>query len=383
MKLTFDSKYNHNSNSMDIIRLFLAIVVIYGHTFPVLYGPSLRSPTGKFDMLAMFSNNQMGSGTVAVYMFFIISGFLITQSLSNSGSYVEYITKRALRILPALFFSLVLAIFVIGSIVTNLSASEYFQSSDPYLYFANNLFFGIFGFHYSLNDVFSTNPFPSSINASMWTLPHEVACYLLILLFSFFNFFRKRELMAFIFVVSSIIVYYNVRFGYTPIKVSDNFWVFGTANLSRFIVLSFYFLAGSIIYLYKDKIVYKKSVFFILLVILLLTARFGYFKYSLLICLPYVTMFIGMIKPFVDLRKIGDFSYGAYIYAFPIQQLLVYYLGNKLSFIPFLLLSTFCILCVSVISWYFIEKPALSLKKRLRGNYQSTHVIKNSKTTSA
>lgn len=366
---------------MDLIRLVMAIIVIYGHTFPVLYGPSLKSPSGKYDFLAMFTNHQMGSGTVAVYMFFIISGFLITQSIISSKNNSEYLLKRSLRILPAFACSLFLSNFIIGPIVTKLSLWDYLQTVDPYRYFFQNITFGFFGFYYSLNDVFSSNPFPSSINASMWTLPHEVACYLLIMLLSSFNFLKVRKYMVFVFILSSLFVYYNIRFGYTPMKLNDNFWILGNTNFPSFITLGFYFLAGSLIYLYKDKIICNKSTFFTMLVILLFTARFGFFKYSLLICLPYVTMYISMLKSPVNLRKIGDFSYGAYIYAFPVQQFMVYYLGNKLSFIPFFLLSTFCILCVSAVSWHLIEKPILNFKKKLRENSKfnevTTHNVSN------
>lgn len=73
-------------------------------------------------------------------------------------------------------------------------------------------------------------------------------------------------------------------------------------------------------------------------------------------------MFISMLKPFVNLKKIGDFSYGLYIYSFPIQQYLEHIFKDKLSFISFFCLSTFCALFVSIVSWFLIEKPSLTLK---------------------
>lgn len=247
--ITFQEKYDREGNSMDILRLFLAITVIYGHTFPVLYGAKLISPTGNFDILAMFSKNQVGSGTIAVYMFFIISGFLITQSIINSKNIFEYIIKRILRLMPALFGSLFFTVFVIGIISTDLSLTNYFYNiGNPIKYFLSNLSFGIFGFYYSLADVFSTNPLPGSINASMWTLPFEVAFYLLIILFSINNFFKKKQRIIYAYIVSLILVYYKIRFGYIPSTLNDNFWIISANQIGGFITLGYYFIAGSLIY---------------------------------------------------------------------------------------------------------------------------------------
>ena len=364
--ITFEEKYNYKNNSMDIIRLILAIVVIYGHTFPVLYGPGLASPSGKYDFLAMFSKNQIGSGTVMVYMFFIISGFLITQSLINSKSISEYFIKRAMRIIPPLFLSLALSMFVFGAIVTKLSLLDYLRNpANPFAYLFYNLTFGIFGFHYSVADVYCTNPLSGSINASMWTLPFEVACYILIAIMSINNVFKKRERVIYIYIIFLILAYYNLKFGYLPFKLNDNFWLLGSNQLGSLIVFGYYFMSGSLIFCYKDKIKYSWKIFVPFILLLLFTMRFGYLKYIMLVLLPYLTMYLSCLKPIINIKKIGDFSYGSYIYAFPIQQFLEYYLGNKLGFVQFFILSIFCTLCVAVPSWYFMEKPILKMKTKV------------------
>lgn len=362
--MTFNEKYNYKSNSFDIIRLILAIIVIYGHTYPVLYGTGMKSPSGQYDIVAMFTKNQIGSGTIAVYMFFVISGFLITQSIINSKSIHDYILKRVLRIIPALFCSLLLSVLVIGLIATQ-NITDYLNSKDPILYFLSNITFGFFGFYYSLVDVFNSNPFPSSINASMWTLPHEFACYLLVIVFSIFNFFNKRERIAFAYIISLILVYYNIRFGFVPINLDNNYWILGTNNINSFVNVSYYFFAGSLIYCYKDKLKYSRNLFIIFIICVLIAARLGSLKYCLLVCLPFITMYLSMKKPCINLKRIGDFSYGMYIYAFPIQQFLVYILKDSLTFVAFFLISFICILCISMVSWFIIEKPALNLKLKL------------------
>ncbi|WP_066715067.1 acyltransferase family protein [Clostridium sp. Marseille-P299] len=363
--ISFEDKYNYKNNSMDIIRLILAVIVLYGHTYPVLYGPTLSSPTGAKDFLAIFSREQIGSGSVAVYMFFIISGFLITQSMMNSKSNKDYIIKRGLRIFPALFFSLVLSVFILGPIVSELDFIEYLRTGDPFKYLFYNVTFGIFGFHYSLADVFSKNPFPSSINASMWTLPYEVACYFFIMFISTYSVLKKRERMKLIYIISLLLVFYNIRFGKAPIIIDDVFWLFGTSRVNSLIELGYYFIAGSMIYCYKDKIKYNKNIFLLFTILLILSARYGYVKYSLLLLLPYVTMYICLLRPFMNIKKYGDWSYGIYIYAFPIQQFLALYFKDKLGFSTFFVLSSIVVLLVSILSWNIIEKPILNLKNKL------------------
>lgn len=363
--ITISEKYDYKHNSFDILRVILALIVIYGHTYAVLYGVNAVSPEGNAEIFAVFSKGQMGSGSIAVYMFFIISGFLITQSMIRSKSIIKYLLKRMLRIMPALFCSLMLSVFVIGLIITKFSLADYFNNvNNPFKYLFCNLTFGIFGFYYSLADVFSTNPFPNSINASIWTLPNELACYLIVILFYINNYFKKRERVIYVYLISLVLVYYYIRFGYIPISVNDNFWLLSSNYLGGVINVSYFFIAGSLMYCYKDKIKYNKNLFVVFTLCLLITTRMGYLKYSLLLCLPYVTIFVCMLKPCIDLKKIGDFSYGLYIYAFPIQQFLAYYLRDRFTFIPFFIFSTLCILCVSIISWFLVEKPALNLKNK-------------------
>ncbi len=310
----------------------------------------------------------MGSGTLAVYMFFVISGFLITQSMVNSKSYMDYIVKRFLRIMPALFCCLVLSAFIISPIVSKLSFSDYLNHEvNPSSYFVKNLVFGIFGFYYVIADVFSTNPFPSSINASLWTLPNELACYTLVVILSVFAFFKNRRGLLLFYFISLLLVYWNMQFGSIPIPdKNDHWWMLGVNYIGGFMKLSCYFIAGSVLYCYRDKITSHIGIFVVLAVILVIAANLKCLDYALLICLPYMTISICFLKPVVNLRKIGDFSYGIYIYAFPIQQFFAFYLSDKMTFIPFLAITTLCVVGVSAISWHFVEKPALSLKKKYK-----------------
>ncbi|MHA7965769.1 acyltransferase family protein [Paenibacillus sp. CAU 1782] len=91
-----DEIYDLNQNAFHIIRLLLATMVIYSHAYPLLLGH--QSPG---DKLAQLTSSQIEFSTIAVYGFFIISGFLTTQSILRS-SYKKYILNRLFRIIQLL-----------------------------------------------------------------------------------------------------------------------------------------------------------------------------------------------------------------------------------------------------------------------------------------
>jgi peptidoglycan/LPS O-acetylase OafA/YrhL len=67
---------------------------------------------------------------------------------------------------------------------------------------------------------------------------------------------------------------------------------------------------------------------------------------------------------FAPFRKLGDCSYGLYIYAYPTQQLISYY-SKGIRMVPLFLLAYPCILAVAIVSWKLIEQPLLKLKAKV------------------
>lgn len=188
---TFLDVYSRRENAFDILRFILAVFVIYGHSYPLLLG---SASTG--DILARLTHFQLDIAALAVYSFFVISGFLIIQSLENSSSYTSYFIKRTLRIVPAFFISLSLIAIVIGPIVSELSFAEYFSNSDglgPFTFIYKNLFFNIKGYSWIIHDVFANNPFQYGLNGSMWTLKHEVACYIVLVILAVFHIVKYKK----------------------------------------------------------------------------------------------------------------------------------------------------------------------------------------------
>lgn len=355
--------YDRKDNAFDLLRFVFAVMVIYCHCYATLKGPNRE------DLLGIWTGSQIDCGSLAVDCFFIISGFLIAQSMLNSKSYKAYLIKRILRVIPAFLVSLFLISFVLGPIVTNMNLSRYFQDdgcTGPFSFIFKNVTFNIFGYSWTVHDVFSHNPFPSSANGSMWTLKHEFACYLVILLLSCFRCFKHRSLTLFVWACSAALLVLNYKYNFclTPFT-GDKGWIFSGYEYPSFVRLCFFFLAGTNIYIFKDKIRFDYRWILLAIVIILLSEKLNLLRYSMMICLPYIIIAVGTKFKLSFLRKYGDFSYGMYIYAFPVQQFVVYLLKSRLNILTHFLLSSIITLGVSFLSWKFIENPALQLKKKL------------------
>jgi len=360
---TIEQVYSYKENSFNIVRLLLAISVIYSHSYTLLI-----SGEGKGDLLERITNGQISFGDLAVDSFFIISGFLITQSMLNSKSHIEYFVKRCLRILPAFFIALIFSAFIIGPMVSNLSLRDYFLTRnviEPVGFVLKNLTMNVTGYSWGFLDVFVKNHFPGSVNGSMWTLKHEFACYIMIMIFSFFYIFKNKTVFLVTSILSIILAVANIKFGFKLFNLGQNAWVLSDNEYNSFIVLSCYFIIGALMYIYKDKVKINYRYLLLAFILLLFSSKINNLKLVMLFALPYLLIGLCVITNIKGITKYGDFSYGMYIYAFPIQQTLVYYFGNKLNIFSYFVLATVLAFIVAVISWHCIEKPALKLKSKL------------------
>lgn len=308
------------------------------------------------------------SGEFAVSIFFCISGYLIIGSfLYSSGE--RYLRKRALRIMPALVVVNLIVAFIMGPLVSTLSIRDYFLNSSPYIYFIGTSLFFLTG-RGIIRGVFEKNAIKSP-NGSLWTLFFEVACYFFVWILGKFNMLKTRVLLIFL-VILVLLTEFNFKltFPYT--------FRFNITYTQLFMC----FISGMIVYLHKDKIIdfIKNPILsYPILGILILIYAVGCFaNWSYLFLLPsvvYMTFFFAFCK--IDLSKFGskyDLSYGVYIYAFPIQQILNQYFHHMgiFSVIIVMLLSLAC----AFLSYNLVEKPFLNKK---RTNYRFSDKFFNEK----
>src|SRR4051794_30245974 len=171
--------------AFNLLRLSAAMAVLFSHSFEL--APSAGWP----EPLRHFSGGQTTIGGTAVYIFFIISGFLVTASYQKSQDVLDFVLKRALRVLPALAIVIVLTAFVLGPIMTTLPLTDYFSAEKFRSYLLNALTFG----EDSLAGVFEDLPAKASVNGSLWTLRYELICYALVVLTGASGLLSRRNLL--------------------------------------------------------------------------------------------------------------------------------------------------------------------------------------------
>ncbi len=295
-----------------------------------------------------------------VAVFFVISGFLVTRSWYDKPNIFLFLKKRILRIFPALILVVLFTALILGPLVTTLPLKEYFTDSTFFDYLKNIFLYEI---HHVLPGVFETNPLNTSVNASLWTLPLEFFMYCLIAVFGFIKILNKKYFHL-IFITFTILCFFVVA--HTNIFVFKHNHNYG----KLFDFLSLFFIS-SCFYIYRKKIVLSFTIFLICLVIFISGVAVTFkvhlvFEFFRFISLPYMVLYIAYSKiPYINnFGKYGDFSYGIYLWAFPVSQTLIYFWQSKFNLFTYIV-SVFAItLFIAILSFKFIERPALKLKNK-------------------
>ncbi|MDD2031068.1 acyltransferase family protein [Pseudomonas sp. 39167] len=344
---TLGDMVRRRTNNFDLLRLCAALVVLISHSF-ALTG---KSP-GTWNSLFM----GYEPGSLAVSAFFAISGFLIAGSLERR-TYSEYWQARALRIVPALAVTSFLSALILGPCFTALPLGEYFQNPGTYRYLTNSIPYQT---AYVLPGVFMDVTYPQTVNGSLWTIPIEAFCYVALAAIFFVG---RRTFSLVVPVLVLISAFFVWLFFYGPIAPIR---FFGTTEMLPTLRFGLMFLLGTFLWVFKDIVPFKGGVAAACLVILLIGSRFGYTNLALFIALPYLLMYLAYRRPFfVDgIRKLGDLSYGTYLFAFPIQQALVSITNKAINGWWLAITASVISMGLAWLSWHYIEKPAMSFKKK-------------------
>jgi peptidoglycan/LPS O-acetylase OafA/YrhL len=328
------STLDQQGNNFDFLRLFLAFLVIYSHGCVLATGSYSREP------LFWLTHGQVTCGDIAVDAFFIISGFLITASFERSRTLLSYFKKRVFRIYPAfIVVNLLCALCVLP-----LSGGSFLERSAG----VNLLDFilqtaRLREFHYV--HAFAGNVYPGGINGSVWTIFYEFFCYIALALLGLSGILRANRVLLGI-LAATIVV--SLLFAY-------NHWTLAK-HFARFLPL---FMAGVVFYRFRQRIPLRTSWMICALLLLALAARL---PYGLPLALPLAgayLIFAVAFHPHIRLHRIGrfgDFSYGTYLYAYPIQQLIMHWIGRPISPLLLFALAASSTLCIAVCSWYGVER---------------------------
>lgn len=338
--LTLADLFVGKHNNLTFIRLVAALAVIYGHTTAIVPG---ATP----DWIVVTTGYAFAGG-VAVDLFFLISGFLVTASILNGGV-KNYVISRALRIYPALWVNLILVTFVLGGIVTTLPLSEYLTSHEVWVYFKGLALTYKGGFF--LPGVFTQNA-DKAVNGSIWSVLIEVWLYVVVLGFYLFGLMKSRALFNTLFFIVIVAIW------------SDKSLVPASLSGATLLHVSLLFYIGSFLYMNRDSV--PVSPYFLLFALFLagITLNTDKFAYGYILLLVTFFCSVSFFKQFAWMDKWGDYSYGVYLYGWPAQQFTAWAFPG-FSGAQNCVMSIAIALTCGVASWHLIEKKALRLKKHL------------------
>lgn len=369
---TLGEALNSRKNSVNAIRLAFAGSIIVLHAMPL---------GGYVDEMPRFFFHD----TIGTYMlagFFAISGYMITASRLASHNFGDYLWRRLLRIYPAWIAAFVLVAVVLGPlslVIEGRSVSSYDWGS-AWGYVWKNLLFVLK--QIDITGTIGDVPFPGVWNYSAWTLAYEFILWMCIGLLVVIV--PKRLLKAGI--IAGLVAF-------TAIKVYDKMTVdlsqYGTTNNLRasdaidptlvntllMMVepgarLGVFFFAGSVLYVYRDKVTLNRIVLWACVAVSFVLAIVGWFHVLAGLPFAYVIMYLGTSTRFARVNFPNDYSYGTYIYAYPVTQVLALANLQLASPMPSWLFCTLAVLATAPLawaSWHVLEKPAMSLKRLTAG----------------
>jgi len=336
---TILSVFDPRANALNAIRLALALLVIVWHSFP-LSGSQVSSAPLK-QLL----------GETAVDSFFAISGFLILGSWLRNPQWSRYIAARVLRIFPAFWACLVVTAFVLAPLATMITTGLNYGATlslENATYVLKNA--GLRIFQPLIDGTPIGVPYPFAWNGSLWTLWWEFLCYLGILALGVIGLLRRRWVIPglFLLATASLIP--------TAYGTVDNFYA---ESAARFGVM---FLAGATLRIYAHRIPLAWPIVAIALAVALASMLLPDYRIVGALPLAYGVFGLGALIKTPKLHFTHDLSYGTYIYAFPVQQVLASLRVYEWSFVGYVILSMGSTLILAAASWFLIERRAMRLR---------------------
>jgi peptidoglycan/LPS O-acetylase OafA/YrhL len=341
--------WDRRENNFDFMRLALAVLVIYSHAFALGLGSEASEP------FVRWTGGQVSGGAIAVNSFFVMSGFLIAASAQRSKGVGGFLKKRVLRIYPAFVVAGLLTLLVVLPLSGGAMAeTSWLARVGDFAWMTARLT----EFHYL--GVFAANPFPGVLNGSTWSIPYEFWCYIGVAVLLVTGLLRRRGVVLGLFGLAWVV----------SVAFRAEGWILGGKQLglifgppqiwARMWPL---YLAGMVFYLYRERIALKGWMAGVAAVVMV-GASFSPLGWTLAFPLAGTyLLFWFAFAPGIRLRgfaRYGDFSYGAYLYAFPIEQMVVHGFGGTVA--PWVVFgyATPLTLVAAVGSWYGVERYFLA-----------------------
>lgn len=348
-----------NINNLNFLRLLFATFVLITHSFAL-------TGEGDSDFIYQLTHKAYSLSYVGVSGFFIISGFLIFKSAERSKIVTGYLYKRFRRIFPALFVVLFLTAFILAPSIAKVDLKNYYLSNIPYLYVVNNIQLFLRIDSTCIPGVFVHNPYSCTINGSLWTLSYELLFYFLLIPVIIW---REKKQMIKISLISVCVILLILRLTIYNSFVECQCIIPQTRfGLSHLIELGLFFFTGSLFAVYNLDQKINGSILAIAVGGLIFSIALGFAAILLHLLLPILIIGFGVRRsPYISkLHVIGDYSYGTYLYGFPVQQTLICLSG--MNYLSLMLSSIPISIIFGMLSWFFVEKKFLKLTNKSISN---------------
>lgn len=370
---TLEDRFSPTGNSFGLLRLVLATGVLVAHAWPIGFGrPSFGNS---------FSSGQTDLGSLSLQGLFVISGFLVAGSAVRH-TVGQYLWRRFLRVFPGLWACLLITAGVIAPLVAiyeHGSLRGFWSHPDgPASYVSTNWFASMQQF--PISGLLAHTPYgrvaggPSAFDGSLWSLRYEFGCYaVLAVLVATTALRRAPRVVLFLAGAGYLVILRDLVAASTwtirpaPLGAIGPFPLVGAFAVNWVCNLGFLFLLGAAARLYAGRIPVHGGLAWAAVVLMAVTIWKGAFVAVGLPAYAYLLLYVAirLPPPFTRVGRVRDYSYGMYIYAFPVQQVVALVGGARYGLVAYILLSLAGTVFLAALSWHVVERPALAWKDRL------------------
>jgi peptidoglycan/LPS O-acetylase OafA/YrhL len=334
------------------LRLIGATTVVIDHSSPLLDSSRLTVFPAQWGV---------SPGYIALMAFFAMSGYQISDSWSRDPSWWRFAARRLLRLLPPLWVLLIVTVFVLGPLLTSWEQGDYWSHLQTWRYLVGNSV--LFLLQHDLPGMFDTNPYPWSVNGSLWTLPMEAVGYLLVLVLGLLVAVGCRRFVILPVLVTMVVLdgMFQAKFGYNG--DAGSFLSVPIGSLVSFLVP---FLIGVLLHWCRDYVPLRPMIAVVLVAVWLCVHGMTLERFALALMASYGAVVLAYHWP-KRLEATAPWvygSYGMYIWAFPIQQMIIA-AGVDNQWVLMSLAVPAAYLC-GLASWRLVEMPTQRWRRFLR-----------------